>query len=359
MAQSINLLKALTTADAVPGHEREVTDIFRQQLASVGQLNQDKMGSVSCTVPGRSANPRILIDSHVDEVGFLVQRITSTGFVKFINLGGWWTHTLLAQHVRILPKNNRQKIIGVIGSTPPHLLRDGAKNKVLDLSDLYIDIGAESQEQAEEEYGIRPGCPIVPATDFQGLKNPKLYSAKAFDNRIAVALVIETLQKIAQKTTHPNTLIGVGSVQEEVGLRGATTMAEMVQPDVAIVLEAPPADDLPGFDKDASQGKLGGGCQIRLFDPTHIANPRLADFVIKIADQNEIPYQVAVRTSGGTNAAAIHKSGYGVPSIVLGVPTRYIHSHISVMNIEDYKATKALLLLLFQELDSDTVDKLV
>ena len=169
MAQSVDLLKTLTNADAVPGYEREVTNIFRDQLTGIGELKQDKMGGISCTVPGRSAGPRVLIDSHVDEVGFMVQRVTSAGFIKFINLGGWWPHTLLAQKVRILSKINQQKVIGIIGSTPPHLLGDSAKNKVLDINDLYIDVGAENQRQAEDEYGIRPGCPVVPATSFQSL----------------------------------------------------------------------------------------------------------------------------------------------------------------------------------------------
>ena len=359
MAQSVDLLKTLTNADAVPGYEREVTNIFRDHLTGIGELKQDKMGGISCMVPGRSASPRVLIDSHVDEVGFMVQRVTSAGFIKFINLGGWWPHTLLAQKVRILSKINQQKVIGIIGSTPPHLLGDSAKSKVLDINDLYIDVGAENQRQAEDEYGIRPGCPVVPATSFQSLKNPKLYAAKALDNRIAVALVIETLKELAKSSNHPNTIIGVGSVQEEVGVRGAITMTEMIQPDVAIVLEAPPADDLPGFEQDASQGRLGGGCQIRLFDPTHIANPILADLVIEIAAQNAIPHQIAVRNSGGTNAAAIHKSRYGIPTIVLGIPTRYIHSHISIMNIDDYNSTKALLLLLLQRLSTGVVGKLV
>ena len=106
-------MKTLTNADAVPGYEREVTNIFRDHLTGIGELKQDKMGGISCMVPGRSAGPRVLIDSHVDEVGFMVQRVTSSGFVKFINLGGWWTHTLLAQKVRILSKINQQKVIGI------------------------------------------------------------------------------------------------------------------------------------------------------------------------------------------------------------------------------------------------------
>ena len=203
------------------------------------------------------------------------------------------------------------------------------------------------------------------------MRNPKLFSAKAFDNRVGVGLVIETLQELGD---HPNTVIGTGSVQEEVGLRGARTVTAAVEPDVAIVLEGPPADDLPGSSSDTLQGKLGGGVQIRLYDPSMIANPRLTELTIETATAHQIPHQIAVRTSGGTDAGAIHQVGRGVPSIVLmyriflsssasvlwsGVPARYVHSHVSIINIDDYRATLDLLLHLIPQLDSATVDNLV
>ena len=227
---------------------------------------------------------------------------------------------------------------------------------MLDLSDLYIDIGAESAEQAMGEYGVKPGCPIAPYGPFMPMKNPKLFSAKSFDNRVGVGLVIETLQQLGN---HPNTVIAAGSVQEEVGLRGARTVAVSVEPDVAIVLEGPPADDLPGVSSDTLQGKLGGGVQIRLYDPTMIANPRLAELIIETATANQIPHQIAVRTSGGTDGGAIHLTGRGVPSVVLGVPARYVHSHVSIINIDDYQAALDLLLCLIPQLDSTVVNSLV
>ena len=352
--KSIQLLKDLTQADAISGHEFEVKSIFRSRLEKAGAINPDRIGSIFCTKVGDSEAPRVLLDSHMDEIGFIVQRITSSGFVKFVTVGGWWSHTLLAQRVNILTK--RDKVPGIIGATPPHLLDKGKRDQVMDLQDLYIDIGAEDRRQAVEDFGVKPGCAIVPVGPFLPLKNPKLFSAKAFDNRVGVALVIETLEQL---NNHPNTVIGCGTVQEEVGLRGATTIGHSTQPDVAIVLECPPADDIPGFDSDATQGKLGNGCQVRLFDPTHIANPRLADFVIQTAEEHKIPHQIAIRQSGGTNAGAIHKSHAGVPSIVLGVPARYIHSHVSVIHIDDYHATLDLILKLVSRLDESLVDSFI
>ncbi len=350
---SVELLTELTQADAIPGHEEEVRQIFHSRLEGIGVIQRDRLGSIFCTKSGKTEQPRILLDSHMDEVGFIVQSVTGAGYIKFLTVGGWWAHTLLAQRVNILTKQG--KVSGVIGSTPPHLLSAGARDRVIDIKDLYIDIGAESAEQAMEKYGVKPGCPIVPYGPFMPMRNPKLFSAKAFDNRVGVGLVIETLEQLGE---HPNTVIGTGSVQEEVGLRGARTVAAAVEPDMAIVLEGPPADDLPGASSDTLQGKLGGGVQIRLYDPSMIANPRLAELTIETATAHQIPHQIAVRTSGGTDAGAIHQVGRGVPSIVLGVPARYVHSHVSIINIDDYRAALDLLLRLIPRLDSAAVNDL-
>ncbi len=352
--QSIELLEELTQAAGIPGHEVEVQAIFQSRLAHIGTIDRDRLGSVVCTKQGEAREPRVLLDSHLDEVGFIVQRVTDSGYVKFLPVGGWWAHTLLAQRVHIVTKHG--KVPGVIGSIPPHLLGAGSREKVMEIQNLFIDIGAESDIQASDDFGVVPGCPIVPYGPFMPMKNPRLFSAKAFDNRLGVALVIQTLQKLGE---HPNTVVGSGSAQEEVGLRGARTVAQMVQPDVAIILEGPPADDTPGADSDAVQGRLGGGVQIRLYDPTMIPNPRLCEFVVETAKSHQIPHQLAVRQSGGTDAGSIHQVGSGVPSIVLGVPARYIHSHVSIINIEDYLATLDLLLHLLPKLDENTVAALI
>ncbi len=346
---SLDLLQALTLADGVPGHEREVLQIFEERLKDVGEFRRDRLGSVACERRGASEAPRVLLDCHVDEVGFIVQRITPSGCLKIVGAGGWWPHTLLAQRVRVLTPEG--KIPGVIGSTPPHLLGPDARERVMKMEDLFIDIGARDRVEAES-WGVAPGCAVAPHTEFLPMQNEKLLSAKAFDNRLGVGLVIEALQ---QAKDHPNTLIGAACVQEEVGLRGARSFAPLLEPDLAIVLEAPPADDTPGMDPDASQGKLGKGVQIRLFDPTMIAHPGLTRFVIETARAENIPHQIAVRQSGGTNAGAIHMAPGGIPSVVLGVPTRYIHSHVSMIHTDDYVAALNLLNALIPRLDADRV----
>jgi putative aminopeptidase FrvX len=350
-ADSLALLESLTQADSVPGHEAEVRAILRSRLARVGELEHDRLGSVFCTKRGSAESPRILLDSHLDEVGFIVHSITPAGMVKFLPLGNWWAHALLAQRVRITTA--RGKVPGVIGSRPPHLLKPAERERVLDLGDLFIDIGVDTREQAVA-LGVTPGCPIAPYSPFLRLEHGQRFSAKAFDNRVGVALVIETLERLGD---HPNTVIGSGSAQEEVGFRGARAVTELVQPDLAIVLEGPYADDAPPGAL-GTQCRIGGGVHVRLFDTTMITNPRLAELVIETASAAGIPHQLAVWAAGGTDAATIHQVGRGVPTIVLGVPVRYIHSHASVVDLADYRAALDLLLALIPRLNAAAVERI-
>lgn len=354
---SINLLQALTEADGVAGFEDEVRAIFRHYLQDVGDISKDQMGNIFCKHRGQAdKNPVVMLDCHLDEVGFMVQSITSKGFIKFVPMGGWWGHVLLSKRMTVATRSGR-KIVGVVSAPPPHLLGKGDRDRVVAVSKMYLDVGAVDREEVTEEFGIRPGDPIIPYTPFLRMANPDMLSAKAFDNRCGCGLVIESMLRLS-KLAHPNTVYGVGSVQEEVGVRGAEASVATVKPDIAIVLEGAPADDLPGSDLDTAQGIPGRGIQIRLFDPTVIVNPRLADFVLSIAEENEITHQVAVRTSGGTNARAIHLFGQGVATIVLSVPARYIHTHVSIININDYLAGLDLIEKVVMALDAKSVEKI-
>ncbi len=350
METSRRLLETLTQADSVPGFEDEMRTLFATELASVGNVTRDRMGGVICERAGRSATPRIMLDCHLDEIGFIIQHVSADGFLKFLPLGGWWTHILPAQRVRV--HGSGRTVIGVIGSTPPHFLPPERRGNVLEIRDMFIDVGAENAGQVAE-WGIRPGSWAVPYSPFTTMASEDLVMAKAFDNRVGCALCIETMQRLDD--SHPNTILAAGSAQEEVGLRGARATAHLIDPDVAIVLEGPPADDTPGMRPDESQGRLGGGVQIRVYDPSMIANPRLVDLVIGVATEAGIAHQVTVRSSGGTNAGSIHVHGAGVPSVVLGVPARYIHSHASIIHLGDYAAALDLTLALCNRLDADTV----
>lgn len=353
--KAISLLRELTEAHSVSGHEDEVRAIFVDELQECGELSTDRNGSVFCETG--EAGPRVLVAGHMDEVGFMVQNITPDGFIQFLGIGGWWEHNLLSQRVEILTRGG-EKILGLIASRPPHFLPESQRRQVMTIDQMFIDVGAESRHEAVEKFGISLGDPIAPVAEFTALSREDYFMAKAFDNRVGMAGTIQAGQILAQ-SSHPNRLILGGTVQEEVGLRGAKTAAQFIKPDVAIILEGPPADDTPGFARSDCQGRLGGGVQIRMFDPSAIANPRLARLVIETAEAEGIPHQVTVRRSGGTDAGAFHLANDGVPSIVLGVSSRYIHSHNAIIDINDYLHMLALTIALVRKLDQETVTRLV
>jgi endoglucanase len=350
-AKAVSLLQELTDAHSVSGHEEEVRAIFARELKDRGTLSTDRTGSVFCELDG--SGPRVLIAGHMDEVGFLVQNITPDGFLQLQPVGGWWEHVLLAQRVEIRTRGGK-KILGVISSKPPHFLPEAVRKQVMAIDQMFVDIGAASRHEVEYEFGIALGDPVAPSSLFTALEKPGLYMAKAFDNRVGMAGAILAGQILAGGNRQ-NKVILAGTVQEEVGLRGAKTAANLIKPDVALILEGPPADDTPGFSRADSQGRLGGGVQIRLYDPSAIMNPRLAELAIRTAREENIPHQVTVRRSGGTDAGSFHLANDGIPSVVLGVPARYIHSHNAIIDIDDQMHLVALAVALTRRLDAETV----
>lgn len=347
--KGLALLESLTQAHSVPGHEDEVREIFVNELREYGELGSDKVGSVYCRKG--DSGPKIMVEGHMDEVGFRVQTILPNGFLKMVPVGGWWGHTLLSQRVEVKTFSG-DKIMGTICSRPPHFLSEAERNKVIGVPNMFVDITARSQAEAEE-WGVRLGDPICPWSPWTPMRQKGWYMTKAFDNRVGMAGAIQVGQEAEAQCCE---LIVAGSVQEELGLRGAKTLANVTKPDVAIVLEGPPADDTPGMPLSESQGMIGGGVQIRLHDPSAIMNPRLGRFAIETAQAEGIPHQVTVRTSGGTDAGSFNIANEGIPSVVLGTPARYIHSHNAIISDHDYHAMVALSLAMVKRLDQSTVD---
>jgi len=343
------LLQELTEAHGVPGYESEVRALVRRYLEPLGVIEEDRIGSLVCR-QGESG-PRVMLAGHMDEIGFMVNHVTAEGFLKFIPLGGWWDQVLLGQQVVV--KTQRGDVMGTIGAKPPHLLPADERNKLVEKKDMYIDIGATSKEEVEEA-GVRLGDPVVPAAAFRVLANGKSYMGKAFDDRLGVALVIETLRYFAT-ADHPNVLYGAATVMEEVGLRGAKTSAEVVDPDVAIILESDIAGDVPGIKPEESATKLGGGPSLLLFDARMIPNLRLRDLVIETAQELEIPLQFSAMPGGATDGGQIHLHSVGVPTVVLGVPARHIHSHAGIIHRDDFDRTLRLLIAVVEKLDRERV----
>ncbi len=348
---TLNLLKELTETSGVSGYETPIRSLVRKYLEKYGELTQDKIGNVICRKQGTSEKPRIMLAGHMDEIGFMVKQITPEGFIKFLPLGGWFDQVLLGQ--RVIIQSNKGDVVGVIGAKPPHLLPADERDKVVKRKDMYIDIGASRKDEVES-VGIQLGDPIIPRADFVELAGGLTYLSKAFDDRVGTALVISAMQELQQKS-HPNTVYGVATVMEEVGIRGATTSVRAVDPDVAIVLESDIAGDVPGIKPDESAIKLGQGPTIVLYDARMIPNIKFRDLVLETAEQIEVPVQLSAIEGGATDGGVIHLHGLGVPTLVIGVAARHIHSHSSIIHRHDYDNAVRLLSALIDRLDASTV----
>jgi endoglucanase len=345
------LLKEITEAPGIPGYEDEVRRVMREYVAPVAGIEQDKLGSFIASHHGASHGPRVMLAGHMDEIGFMVKLITKEGFVKFVPLGGWWDMVLLGH--RVVIKTAKGDILGVLGAKPPHVLSDDERKKMLDKKDMYIDVGARSEEEVRE-MGVRPGDPIIPDSHFTTLASPGVYLSKAFDNRVGCALAIQALAQVAQEG-HPNSVYAVGTVQEEVGLRGAKTSAFAIRPDVGIVLEVDIAADVPGIKPEESSVKLGAGPSLLVYDARMIPNLKLRDLVITTAEELGIPLQFSTMPGGATDGAMIQANNDGVPTVVIAVPTRHIHSHNSILCRDDYDKTLRLVVAVVKKLDEATV----
>lgn len=354
MDDTLQMFKELTEASGVPGQEGAVREIMARYLAPLGEVATDKLGSIVASKRGQNAGqdggPKVLIAGHMDEVGFLITMIDEHGYLKFQGLGGWWEQVMLAQ--RVLVRTRKGDVVGVFGSKPPHLLPPDERKKMTQKEDMFIDIGVTSKQDALDA-GVRPGDPVIPICPFTVMSNEKMLLAKAWDNRFGCALAIQTLKEIGED--HPNTIYAGATVQEEVGLRGAQTLSQMVKPDVAIALDVAIAGDTPGIKPPAAQSKMGGGPVLLIFDATLIPNLKLRDLCIDVAEAEGINLQFESMPAGGTDAGKFQYSQDGVPSIALGVPTRYIHSAASMMNLDDFNNATRLLVALIKRLDAATV----
>jgi len=351
---TVELLRELTEASGIPGYEQEVREIIRKHVQEFTTLEQDRLGSIVCRKTGGAESPRIMLTGHMDEIGFIVKLITDEGFIKFSPLGGWWGHVMLAQ--RVVIKTRRGDMPGLIGSKPPHVLTDEERKKLQEPKDMYIDVGATSSDEVKA-LDIRPGDPIIPVCPFTVLGTGKTYLAKAFDDRVGCALVIDVLKNLRRKE-HPNTVYGVGTVQEEVGLRGARTSSWVVEPDVGLTLEAGVAGDVPDVKKEEAQERLGKGPVIVLRDGSMVPNLRLRDLLVDLAETLRIPYQFDMIERGGTDSGAIHLHRHGVPNLVISVPTRHIHSHAGIIHRSDYDHAIRLVTESIKRLDRDSVSGL-
>lgn len=354
MADSIQLLEELVNVAGISGFESGVREVIRHHLEAITSIEVDNLGSIIARKKGTLDKPRIMIAGHMDEVGLLVSFISKDGFIKFQPIGGWWDQVMLAQ--RVIIRGSKGDVPGVIGSKPPHLLSPEERKKIVEMKEMFVDVGASS-DQDVKDMGIRPGDPIVVVSPFTRMKKDTMLMGKAMDDRVGCAVFVEVIKRL-KDTDHPNTVFGVGTVQEEVGLRGAKTSAELVNPDVAFVAEVSIAGDTPGVAEHEAQAKLGKGPSIVVLDGSLIPNTKLRDLVVETAEENNIPHQFQAGIRGGTDGGRIHLHGIGVPSLVIGVPTRYIHSHVGVINHDDFENAVKLLVEVIKKIDAEKAGSL-
>jgi endoglucanase len=348
--QRLELIEKLTTTAGISGQEIPIRTIMENEMKGSAEILKDKMGSIHFLYKGSSSNPKLLFLAHQDEIGFIVADITESGLIKMQAIGGWNAQTLMASPVEII-NQNREKVFGIIGSVPVHFIK--GNNLQIELEDLFVDIGATSKEEVENKYLVHLGAAIVPVTNFYyNHKNKRIFS-KAFDDRIGIAAIIE-LGNFLVGQNHPNWIYCSGSVQEEVGTRGAKTIANYTDADVAIIVEGAPADDVPGIGS-LPQTALGKGVHVRIYDPGMLIHQELRKYICRIAEEYSIPYQLAVRRRGGTDGMQIHTANYGIPTVVLGVPVRYAHSHNCLISLDDYENVVIFLQKIAMHLDAETI----
>jgi endoglucanase len=346
------MLRDLSEAPGVSGYEEPAAQVFMRYLEPyVDELRRDRLGGVIAVKKGASESPRIMIDAHLDEIGFMVKRIDENGFVKFFPLG-WNFSQQLLDH-RVIIHTRKGPVLGVINTGP-----DIDENKVIPREDMWIDVGVANKEEAEA-LGIQPADPITHESKFTPLANRKFLLGKAWDDRIGLGIIIGVLKNLAGEK-HPNTVFATGAVQEEITLAGAKTVVEAVKPDIAITLDIDVTSDLPAnTSADYAQPVLGQGVVFILHTSEMLPHVKLRQWVQDVAAELKIPHQFMLEEGGGTDAGPIHKWNLGVPTLDLVISQRYYHSANGIIHRDDYESAVRLITEVVKRLDKKMVEELM
>jgi putative aminopeptidase FrvX len=326
------LLRAFADAAGPSGFEGEVANLLRRTLEPlVDEVTVDLLGNVVGT--RRGEGPRVMLAAHMDEIGVIIRYVDEQGFLRFAPLGGWFDQTILGQ--RMVVHGAKGKLFGVIGSKPPHLMDEEDRKKPVKLRDMFIDIGAKDAADAAD-HGVEVGTVATLDRGLVELANGYV-TGKAFDDRAGVVMMVAALQRLKDKEV-PATILAVGTVQEEVGLKGARTSAFGLDPDVALVSETTIPGDHPETRKEFAHLETGKGPGITVADADGrgiIVLPRVLSWLRSTADAAGIPYQLDIISGGTTDATAIHLTKSGIPAGVVSVATRYLHSPIETLSLDD------------------------
>jgi len=349
----LKMMEDFCQADGPSGAEKEAVRVMKSYLEGyVDEFDYDALGSIIGVKKGRDNGPKLMLAGHIDEIGFLVTKIEDNGFLRIAPLGGWWGHVLLSKPL-IITTDEGKKIYGVIGAKAPHGMKPEERDKVQAVKDMYIDIGVKDREEALS-LGIKEGNFVTPKSDFVVMSNPNYLCAKAWDDRVGALIATEVVRNL-KGVEHECDVYAVGTVQEEVGLRGAKTTAYKIEPDVAIALDVTTADDCPGGDNNC---KMGVGVTIGIADFSVLGHRGLISLINKICDELKLDVQRNALLAGGTDSGEIHKTKDGVVTVTLSIPSRYIHSHYSLIHRKDYCDTVTLVTELAKRLNHKMLQEL-
>lgn len=344
--RQLNLLKETTQLIGVSGQEDEVREYLKKQFKEKElPLLFDNLGSVFAHKKGKDSTLKVMVIGHMDEIGFVVNEILENGLIKVAPIGGVNQRTLLAQRA-ILINQKGKRLYGAVSSHAPHLRKEQSET----INDLLFDFGFRSKKEVEDAF-VFVGNQIVIDGPFEKLNNGKRLVAKAFDNRYSIALIIDLLDELSEIELDFDLYIGA-SVQEEVGLRGATTSSHLIKPDLAIVLDCSPARDHDLTIKTKEDGFLGEGVLIRYLDYSMIAFPKLLNWQINACKETGVKYQY-YHSLGGTDAGAIHKAQNGILTLTHCICARGLHSSSTIIDVEDYLSAKKTLLHLLVNLNRE------
>lgn len=329
-------LEKLSNACGVTGRESDVRELMIRLLTPYAdEIVVDRLDNVIAVKKGKEKAPKIMLAAHMDEVGLMVKTITKDGFLQFAKMGGIDDRILPAQRVKVFSKKG--SFPGIIGSKPPHIQKEEERKKITASDELFIDVGAEGKDAALA-MGVAVGDPV--GFDVQYVELGKdVVLGKAFDNRAGCATMIEAL-RLMQKTDF--TVCAVGTVQEEVGLRGAAGAAFGVDPDLAIALDVTIAGDVPGVREFDTSVKIGKGPALTISDSGLITHPKVLRWLLDSAEEEKIPFQLETGLMGSTDAARISMTRQGIPSGNISIPTRYIHSPVGMLNLKDIENSAKL-----------------
>jgi tetrahedral aminopeptidase len=340
----VETLEKLCNAYGVTGREEQVASLMEKFLKPyTDEVALDKLGNVIGVKKGKKNAPKVMIAAHMDEIGLLVKTISKEGFLQFAKVGGIDDRILLAQSVVVLTKKGPIK--GIIGSKPPHIQKEEERKRIIPYDELFVDIGADSRDEAKK-MGVQIGDTIAFDVKFARI-GKNIVTGKALDDRIGCAIIIEALKRL-EKTEC--TIYAVGTIEEEVGLRGAGTSAFGICPDFGIALDVTVAGDTPGVKEFEAPVVMRKGPSLTVADSGMIVPPKVLRMLVETAEQNKIPYQLETGLAGSTDAARILLTREGVPSGVISIPTRYIHSPTSMLDLEDVEKAVKLLVAVLQKI---------